>query len=339
LWLLDHRKNRSIGEEKLLKKKALITGISGQDGSYLAELLLSKGYEVHGLVLRSELEDPGRTLSRIGGILDQLTLHAASIESFPSMFRVVERVQPDECYHLAAQSFVSYSFDEEFAIFNANVNGTHYILSVLKESAPHCRFYFAASSELFGRVKTAPQNEQTPFHPRSAYGITKATGFYLTTNYRENYGMFACNGILYNHESPRRGYEFVTRKITQGAAQIKLGKMKELRLGNLDAVRDWGFAGDYVEAMWLMLQQDQPEDYVIATGETHSVRELCDVAFARAGLDYREYVKVDERFFRPAEAIPLVGDATKAQRELGWKRHVSFTQLIQMMVDNDLANG
>jgi GDPmannose 4,6-dehydratase len=322
-----------------MARKALITGISGQDGSYLTELLLSKGYEVHGLVQRSELEDPSRSLGRIAGVLDRVTLHAASIESFLSMFRIVEAVQPDECYHLAAQSFVSYSFDEEFAIFNVNVNGTHYILSVLKEAAPHCRFYFAASSELFGRTQSVPQNEQTPFHPRSVYGITKTTGFYLTTNYRENYGMFACNGILYNHESPRRGYEFVTRKITHGAAQIKLGKMKELCLGNLDAVRDWGFAGDYVEAMWRMLQQGTPDDYVIATGEAHSVREFCEVAFARVGLDYRDFVVVDKRFYRPAEAVQLVGDASKARRVLGWQTSVNFRQLIEMMVDHDLELG
>jgi GDPmannose 4,6-dehydratase len=319
-----------------MTRKALITGISGQDGSYLTELLLSKGYEVHGLVQRSELEDPNRCLGRIAGVIDRVTLHAASIESFPSMFRIVQAVQPDECYHLAAQSFVSYAFDEEFAIFNVNVNGTHYILSVLKESAPQCRFYFAASSELFGRVASTPQNEQTPFHPRSPYGITKTTGFYLTTNYRENYGMFACNGILYNHESPRRGYEFVSRKISRGAAQIKLGKMKELSLGNLDSVRDWGFAGDYVDAMWRMLQKDTPDDYVIASGEPHSVRDFCEIAFARVGLDYRDFVVMDDRFYRPAEEILLVGDASKARRVLDWQPSIGFHQLVEMMVDHDL---
>ncbi|MDD5367626.1 MAG: GDP-mannose 4,6-dehydratase [Anaerolineaceae bacterium] len=319
-----------------MAKKALITGISGQDGSYLAELLLSKGYEVHGLVLRNELEDPDRALWRLSGIVADLQLHPASIESYPSMFRIVERIKPDECYHLAAQSFVSYSFDDEFAIFNTNVTGTHNVLSVLKEVAPGCRFYFAGSSELFGRATESPQNENTAFHPRSAYGITKATGFYLTSNYRENYGMFACNGILYNHESPRRGYEFVTRKISYGAAQIKLGLSKKINLGNLDAVRDWGFAGDYIKAMWLILQKDQPGDYVIATGEAHSVREFCITAFSHLGLEFCDHVVVDERFFRPAEAVPLVGDPSKARIELNWKPSVSFCELVEMMVDADL---
>ena len=317
--------------------KALITGISGQDGSYLAELLVSKGYEVHGIVLRSELEDPKRSLSKLSGILNQITLHPASIEAFPSMFQIVQRIKPDECYHLAATSFVSYSFDDEFAIFNSNVNGTHYILSILKEAAPKCKFYFAGSSELFGRAATYPQNENTPFNPRSAYGITKATGFYLTCNYRENYGMFACNGILYNHESIRRGYEFVTRKITRGAVQIKQGLASELLLGNLDAKRDWGYAPDYVNAMWLMLQQDQPDDYVIATGKLHSVGELCDIEFSHLGLNYLDHVKVDPKFYRPSEAVPLVGDASKAFKKLGWKPEKSFKSMVEDMVDYDLA--
>ncbi len=317
--------------------KALITGISGQDGSYLAELLLSKGYEVHGIVMRSELEDPKRSLSKLSGILNQITLHPASIEAFPSMFQIVQRIIPDECYHLAATSFVSYSFDDEFAIFNSNVNGTHYILSILKEAAPKCKFYFAGSSELFGRAATYPQNENTPFNPRSAYGITKATGFYLTCNYRENYGMFACNGILYNHESIRRGYEFVTRKITRGAVQIKQGLASELLLGNLDAKRDWGYAPDYVNAMWLMLQQDQPDDYVIATGKLHSVGELCDIAFSHLGLNYLDHVKVDPKFYRPSEEVPLVGDASKAFKKLGWKPEKSFQSMVEDMVDYDLA--
>lgn len=318
-----------------MSHKALITGISGQDGSYLAELLLTKGYEVHGIVMRSELEDPERSLWRLTPIINKVTLHPASIEAYPSMYQVVERVKPDECYHLAATSYVSYSFDDEFAIFNSNVNGTHYILSVLKEAVPNCRFYFAGSSELFGNAQNSPQDENTPFHPRSPYGITKATGYYLTCNYRDNYNMFACNGILYNHESPRRGHEYVTRKITRSVAQIKLGMIKELRLGNLDAVRDWGFAGDYVEAMWLMLQQEQPGDYVIATGKPHTVREFCEIAFNRLGLDHREYVVVDDRFYRPAEIIPLIGNATRAENTLGWKPKVIFAQLVEMMVDAD----
>jgi GDPmannose 4,6-dehydratase len=329
---MPYRKERSA-----MPKKALITGISGQDGSYLAEYLLSKGYEVHGLVLRNELEDANRTLWRIAPILERLNLYPASIESYPAMFRIFEKVQPDECYHLAAQSFVSYSFDDEFSIFNTNVTGTHYILSILKEVAPGCRFYFAGSSELFGNALTSPQNENTPFHPRSAYGITKATGYYLTSNYREKYGLFACNGILYNHESPRRGYEFVTRKISHGAARIKLGLEKQIVLGNLDAVRDWGFAGDYVNAIWQILQNAQPVDYVIATGQAHSVREFCEIAFARVGLDYRQHVVSNERFFRPSEAVPLIGDPSRAKNELGWQPSVSFKDLVEMMVDSDLA--
>lgn len=322
--------------------KALITGISGQDGSYLAELLLSKGYEVHGIVMRSELENPDRSLHNLKGIINQVVLHPASIEAYPSMFQIVQRVRPEECYHLAAASFVSYSFDDEFAIFNSNVNGTHYILSILKEIASECKFYFAGSSELFGRVTSFPQNELTPFHPRSAYGITKTTGYYLTCNYRDNYGLFACSGILYNHESTRRGYEFVTRKIVRGAAQIKCGLAHELRLGNLDAKRDWGYAPDYVRAMWLMLQQDQPDDYVIATGELHSVREVCEIAFSSLGLNYEDYVRVDPKFFRPSENIPLVGDASKAQQKLNWKPEKTFQGMIEEMVQYDsleIQNG
>jgi GDPmannose 4,6-dehydratase len=320
-----------------MSPKALITGISGQDGSYLAELLLSKNYEVHGQVLRTELDDPKRSLWRIYPHLDRITLHPASIESFPSIFRIIERVQPDECYHLAAQSFVSYSFDDEFAIFNTNIDGTHYLISTLKELAPKCRFLFAASAEVFGLAKTSPQNEQTPFHPRSPYGITKVAGYNLTTYYRENHKIYACSAILYNHESPRRGYEFVTRKITRGAAQIKLGLAKDLRMGNLDAVRDWGFAGDYVEAEWRMLQQDQPNDYVIATGKGHTVRELCQLAFSRLGLNYQDYVVFDERFYKPPETVSLIGDASRAQQELGWTPQVTFEKMVEMMVDVDLA--
>jgi GDPmannose 4,6-dehydratase len=319
--------------------KALITGISGQDGSYLAELLLAKGYEVHGVVMRSELEDPDRSLRKLSGILDKITLHPASIEAYPSMFKIVQRVQPDECYHLAASSFVSYSFDDEFAIFNSNVTGTHYLLSILKEIAPNCKFYFAGSSELFGRVSSYPQNEDTPFHPRSAYGITKATGFYLTSNYRDNYGMFACNGILYNHESIRRGYEFVTRKITHGAVQIKLGRSHELFLGNLEAKRDWGYAPDYVRAMWSMMQKDKPDDYVIATGDLHSVREFCEIAFTYLELNYQDYVKVDPNFFRPSEDVPLVGDPTKARQKLNWKPEKTFQNMIDEMVEFDLSEA
>jgi len=322
---------------KTTSRKALITGISGQDGSYLSELLLSKGYDVHGFVLRSELENPTRDLWRLTHIINDIHLYPASIESYPAMFEVVKDIHPNECYHLAAKSFVSYDFDDEFVTFNTNVTGTLNILSIIKQAAPECRFYFAGTSELFGRADSTPQNEDTPFHPRSVYGITKATGFYLTCNYRDHYGMYACSGILYNHESPRRGYEYVTRKISLGAARIKLGITDKLRLGNLEAVRDWGYSADYVKAMWMILQQADPNDYVVATGETHSVREFCEIAFARLGMDYREYVEVDERLFRPAETVPLVGDASLAAKQLGWQPSISFRELVEMMVDADLA--
>lgn len=317
-------------------KRALITGIDGQDGSYLSEFLLEKGYEVHGIIRRIALEDPEHHLWRIRHILNKLKIHAGSLESYPSLFKVVEKVNPQECYHLAAQSFVSYSFEDEFSTINTNINGTHFILSALKEKAPKCRFYFAASSEMFGHAKEVPQNEDTPFHPRSPYGISKVAGFDLTRNYREAYGMFAVSGILFNHESPRRGFEFVTRKITNAVAEIKCGMSKKLRLGNLDAKRDWGFSGDYIKAMWLMLQQEKPEDFVIATGETHTVKEFVELAFGFAGLDWKKYVVIDKNFYRPAEVHILLGDYTKARRKLGWKPTVKFKELVKMMVDADL---
>jgi GDPmannose 4,6-dehydratase len=320
-------------------RKALITGITGQDGSYLAELLLSKGYEVYGIVRRLALEDPQHRLWRIRHLLDKVRLHAGSLESYASIFKIVEKIRPDECYHLAAQSFVSYSFEDEFSTINTNINGTHFILSAIKENIPECRFYFAGSSEMFGKVNETPQTENTPFHPRSPYGISKVAGFDLTRNYREGYSLFACNGILFNHESPRRGFEFVTRKITSGVAKIKKGLENELRLGNLEAQRDWGFAGDYVEAMWRMLQQNEPDDYVIATNETHSVREFAESAFRYAGLDWEEYVVVDKKFFRPAEVHILRGDYSKGKEKLGWEPKVRFEKLVKMMVDADLANG
>ena len=320
-------------------KKAIITGITGQDGSYLAELLLEKGYEVHGIVRRVALEDERHRMWRIRHIRDHLILHAASLESFASIYRVVQRVKPDECYHLAAQSFVSYSFEDEFSTLNTNINGTHYMLASLKDVKPDCRFYFAGSSEMFGKVRETPQNELTPFHPRSAYGISKVAAYELTRNYREAYGIYAVGGLVYNHESPRRGYEFVTRKISSGVARIKLGLSKELRLGNLDAIRDWGFAKDYVKAMWLMLQGDSPKDYVVATGIGHSVRECCQLAFAHVGLDYRDCVVVDQTFFRPAEVDLLVGDASKAKQELGWQADVSFEELVALMVETDLESA
>lgn len=318
-------------------KRALITGITGQDGSYLAELLLEKGYEVHGIVRRVAIEDPEHRLWRILHLKDQVQLHAASLESLPSIYRVFQAVKPDECYHLGAQSFVTYSFEDEFSTLNANINGTHHMLAALRDCAPACRFYFAASSEMFGKVAQMPQNELTPFHPRSAYGISKVAGFHLTRNYRDAYGIKAACGILYNHESPRRGFEFVTRKVTSHAAQIKLGLAKEVRLGNLEARRDWGHARDYVRAMWLMLQQDEPQDYVIATGEQHAVRDFADAAFRYLGLDYREYVVVDPRLLRPADVDTLLGDATKAKQQLGWSPQVGFTELVRDMVEGDLG--
>jgi len=320
-----------------VSQTALITGITGQDGSYLAEYLLSLDYKVHGIVRRVALEEPERRLGRIAHLCDRIVLHPASLESYPSIFSIFSRQQFDECYHLAAQSFVAESFADGFSTMQANVSGTHFMLSALRELQPQCRFYFAGSSEMFGKVRETPQRETTPFHPRSPYGISKVAGFYLTMNYRESYNMFCCSGMLFNHEGPRRGFEFVTRKITSGAARIKLGLASEVRLGNLDAGRDWGHAADYVRAMHLMLQQPAPDDYVVASGETHTVREFCDLAFAEVGLDYRKYVRLDPQFFRPAEVDLLVGDAGKARRVLGWEPKYTFAELISEMVRSDLA--
>ena len=317
-------------------RKALITGITGQDGSYLAELLLDKGYEVHGLVRRVALEDPEHRLERIKHILPHLKLECGTLESYPSLFRAVTKVKPDECYHLAAQSFVSYSFEDEFSTINTNINGTHFMLAAVKDGAPDCRFYFAASSEMFGKVREVPQTADTPFHPRSPYGISKVAGFEFTRNYREAYNLYAVSGILFNHESPRRGFEFVTRKISSTVAKIKLGLAKELRLGNLDAQRDWGYAGDYVAAMWQMLQQPTPQDYVIATGESHSVREFAQLAFESVGLDWQKHVVVDSVFFRPSEVNLLLGDASRAHQELHWQPKVRFPELVRMMVEADI---
>jgi len=297
-------------------KKAFITGITGQDGSYLAEYLLQKGYEVHGLVRRVALEEPDLRLARISHVKKDIVLHAGSLESYPSLFHILSRCKIDECYHLAAQSFVAESFEDGFSTMNANSNGTHYLLAALHQLQPECRFYFAGSSEMFGKVLETPQRETTPFHPRSPYGISKVAGYYLSLNYREAYGMFCINGISFNHESPRRGFEFVTRKITHNVARIKLGLASELRLGNLEARRDWGHAADYVRAMYLMLQQPEPGDYVIATGETHSVREFCDLAFSEVGLDYRNFVVEDPQRLaskfprRNSEASPSLIRAT-----------------------------
>lgn len=317
-------------------KKALITGITGQDGSYLSELLLEKGYEVHGIVRRVALEDPEQRMWRIRHILDRLVIHSGSMESYASIFNIVEEVKPDECYHLAAQSFVSYSFEDEFSTIATNVNGTHYLLSAIYRKVAKCKFYFAGSSEMFGKVTQTPQDENTPFHPRSPYGISKVVGFDLTRNYREAYGLFAVSGIFFNHESPRRGFEFVTRKITSSAAKIKLGLEQTIKLGNLDAKRDWGHAKDYVKAMWLMLQQDEPDDYVIATGKCHSVREFLEAAFGYVGLDYRDHIVIDKSLYRPAEVYMLQGNASKAHEKLGWTPSISFEALVREMVDHDL---
>jgi GDPmannose 4,6-dehydratase len=318
------------------KRRALITGVTGQDGSYLAEFLLEKGYEVHGIVRRMALEDPEHRLGRIRHLQDNVELHPASLESYPSIYNVIKAVHPHECYHLAAQSFVHYSFEDAFSTLNANINGTHYVLEALHDMEPHCRFYFAGSSEMFGKVEETPQTEKTRFHPRSPYGISKVAGYDLTRNYREAHDLHASSGILFNHESPRRGYEFVTRKITSHVARIVLGLADHVALGNLDARRDWGHARDYVRAMWLMLQQPEPDDYVIATGETHSVKEFCQVAFSHAGLNYEDHVRVDNRFFRPAEVELLAGDASKAMAELGWSYDTKFEDLVREMVDADL---
>lgn len=313
-------------------KKALITGITGQDGSYLAEHLLDLGYEVHGLVRRAAIEDPAHRMSRIMHIMDRLTLHSGVIDNYASLYRVVAMIRPDEFYHLAAQSFVAESFEDSFSTLNVNILGTLNALSAVRELAPECRFYFAGSSEMFGKVLESPQNERTPFYPRSPYGISKVAGFDLTRNYREAYNLFAVSGILFNHESPRRGFEFVSRKITSHAAMIKLGLAAGLSLGNLDARRDWGHSREYVQQMHAMLQLDSPEDFVIATGETHTVREFCELAFGELGMDWSDHVHTDERFIRPSEVELLVGDAAKAREKLGWTAQIRFRDLVREMV-------
>ncbi|MBX9604427.1 MAG: GDP-mannose 4,6-dehydratase [Bryobacteraceae bacterium] len=320
-----------------MAKQALITGITGQDGSYLAEHLLEKGYEVHGIVRRVAIEDPEHRLGRIQHLQGRVNLHAAAMESYASLHNIIEQVRPDECYHLAAQSFVAHSFDDEFSTLNTNINGTHYMLSALRRLAPQCRFYFAGSSEMFGSAEETPQTERTRFRPRSSYGISKVAGYELTRNYREAYQLHASSGILFNHESPRRGYEFVTRKITSGVAKIVTGKQSKLRLGNVSARRDWGHAREYVEAMWLMLQQEIPDDYVIATGVSHTVQEFVEAAFSDAGLDWRDHVVSDPVLFRPAEVHILQGDATKALERLGWEPKTGFADLVREMVQCDLA--
>ncbi len=311
---------------------ALITGITGQDGSYLAEFLLEKGYRVVGLI--RHMSHP--RFDRIAHLLDRIELVEAELTDLASLIRVVEKYKPDEVYNLAAQSFVGVSWHEPIWTAEVNAMGVVRLLEALRVAHPKAKFYQASTSEMFGAAREVPQNENTPFHPRSPYAVSKVFGHWITVNYRESFGMFAVSGILFNHESPRRGLQFVTRKVTYHVAKIKLGLAREVRLGNLESKRDWGFAGDYVQAMWMMLQQDEPEDFVVGTGEAHSVRELCEIAFGYVGLDYREFVKQDPRYFRPADVELLLADATKARTKLGWKPRVSFKELIQMMVDADI---
>lgn len=318
--------------KKAARRRALITGITGQDGSYLAEFLLDEGYEVFGVIRRSSTE----TSERIAEFKDRVELVQADLTDQVSIIEAVKEVRPTEVYNLAAQSFVPASWKQPILTGDVTALGVTRVLEAIRVVNPEIRFYQASSSEMFGHVTETPQSETTKFHPRSPYGVAKVYGHWITVNYRESYGMFAVSGILFNHESPRRGLEFVTRKVTDGVARIKLGLANELRLGNLDAKRDWGYAKDYVRAMWLMLQQDEPGDYVIASGETHSVREMCEIAFVHAGLSMDDYVVVDERFYRPAEVHLLHGDCTKARETLGWRPEVSFDELIRMMVDADL---
>ena len=312
---------------------ALITGITGQDGSYLAELLLEKGYQVVGMVRRSSTV----TFERIAHIQDDITVVQGDLHDQSSLVSMLEEYEPDEVYNLAAQSFVPTSWSQAVLTGEVTALGVTRLLDAIRLVNPKIRFYQASSSEVFGKVLEVPQRETTPFYPRSPYGVAKVYGHWITVNYRESYGLFAASGILFNHESPRRGLEFVTRKISNGVAQIKAGKAKELRLGNLESRRDWGFAGDYVEAMWRMLQHDRPDNFVIGTGETYSVKDFCEAAFSHAGLDYRDFVVQDSRFYRPAEVDLLISDASRARAELGWERKVSFEQLVGMMVDADMA--
>ena len=314
-------------------KRALITGITGQDGSYLAELLLEKGYEVHGMVRRSSEEK----FERLGHLRDRVHLHQGDLLDQFSLAALLQAVKPDEVYNLAAQSFVPTSWSQPVLTGEFTALGVTKMLEAIRHTAPHVRFYQASSSEMFGKVREVPQHEDTPFYPRSPYGVAKAYGHFITVNYRESFGLYAVSGILFNHESPRRGLEFVTRKVTHGVARIKLGLQQQLRLGNLDAKRDWGFAGDYVRAMWMMLQQPQPEDFVIASGGTHTVRELVELAFSHAGLKWERHVVIDPAFVRPAEVDLLIGDASRARAKLGWAPTVDFPGLVRMMVDADLA--
>lgn len=320
------------------KHKALITGINGQDGSYLAELLLSKGYEVHGIVRREAIEDPTHRLANISHLYDKVKLHVGSVDNHLSIYKIVASVRPNECYHLAASSFVSYTFDDEASVVANNFTATHALLASIKELAPACRVYFAGSSEMFGDARVTPQSESTSFNPRSVYGISKLAAFHLARNYREHHKMFVAAGILFNHESPRRGFQFVTRKISTTVAKIHLGKADHLELGNIDALRDWGYAPDYVVAMHSMLQQELPEDFVIATGMLHSVKEFLIEAFAVVNLDYEPYLRINSEHFRPGEIVPLCGEASKAQRLLGWQPTKTFEQIVKEMVIADIES-
>ncbi|HMK47766.1 MAG TPA: GDP-mannose 4,6-dehydratase [Methanocella sp.] len=316
----------------MTKRSALITGITGQDGSYLAELLLKKGYDVYGLVRRTSTANT----SRIESIVDQIQLVPGDLTDESSLVAAIRLAQPDEIYNLAAQSFVGSSWSQPIFTGETTAIGVTRLLEAIRTVGTNAKFYQASSSEMFGKVQAVPQNEKTPFYPRSPYAVAKLYGHWITVNYRESFNMFACSGILFNHESPRRGIEFVTKKITDGVARIYHGQQEELRLGNLDSRRDWGFAGDYVEAMWLMLQQEKPDDYVVSTGETHSVKEFCQLAFSAAGMDWEKYVKIDPKFVRPAEVDLLLGDSAKANKVLGWKPKVTFPQLVRMMVEGDI---
>lgn len=317
-------------------KKAIITGITGQDGSYLAEYLLSLGYEVYGTVRRVASENEKHRYYRIFHLIDKIKIIPFNLDNYASIFKAINDIKPDECYHLAAQSFVPYSFEDEFSTYQTNILGTSYVFSAIKEICPKCKIYFAGSSEMFGKVTEIPQKETTPFHPRSPYGISKVAGFHLVQNYREAYNLFSVTGILYNHESPRRGFEFVTRKISSGVAKIKMGLEKKLKLGNLEAKRDWGDAREYVKVMHKMLQLSSPDDFLIATGKTHSVKEFCQIAFEVVGLKWEDYVEIDEKLLRPAEVDLLVGDSTKARNVLGWNYTKKFEELIEDMVLSDL---
>lgn len=317
-------------------KIALITGINGQDGSYLAELLLAKGYEIHGIVRREAMEDAQYRLRNITHILEKIQLHVASVDNYLSLYRIVQKVKPDECYHFAASSFISYNFDDEISVISNNFVATHYLLACIKELSPACRFYFAGSSEMFGEPDGYPQNENTPFRPRSIYGISKVSSYHLMANYRKNHNIFACTGILYNHESPRRGFQFVTRKISSSVAKIYLGINENLQIGNITAVRDWGYAPEYVDAIWRMLNHEVPDDYVIATGFLHSVEEFLDIAFSVVSLNYKDYIRINEQYYRPPEQVSLQGDNAKARKILGWQPQKKFEDIVKEMVLSDI---